>query len=628
MRDALGSAMVQMDLFPEVAEGDLRLRMVGLFCKNRWEWCVTEQACNAYGGVTVALYDTQGTDAAAFVIGQTEMRTIFISATEFDKVVEIKRNNPESCEKLENVVVFDPCTKEQEGEAEGVGLRLLSFSNLLEEGRKDIQRHRPPHPDDVATLCYTSGTTGTPKGAMLTHGNITGVVAGGMLVGIQVGPQDVHLSYLPLAHMFERVVQAIAFASGTAIGFFQGNTLKIVDDLKVLRPTIFPSVPRLYNKIYDKIIGGVRQAGGIKEAMFDRAFAAKQYWLQRNYIQYGFWDTLVFNGVKAKVGLDRVHLMITGSAPIAPHVMEFLRIVFGCPVVEGYGQTECGAACTVTDVGDQASMGHVGNPLPSAELKLVSVEDMEYSVTDEYHGRVVNEDGTVVNPGVRCYGRGEICYRGPTIFKGYFRAPEKTAEALDEDGWLHSGDIGMFDELGRLRIIDRLKNIFKLSQGEYVAAEAIENVYTRSDFVAQAFVYGDSFQSCLVAIIVPDADKLAEWAKQNGREGESMESLCADDEVKRTVFADMERVGVEGRLKGFERVRAIHLAPEAFSVDNDMLTPTFKLKRNVARDKFRQEIDAMYASGIGVVAGKSGLRQGEAAGAGEAAAGGGGASGK
>lgn len=199
------------------------------------------------------------------------------------------------------------------------------------------------------------------------------------------------------------------------------------------------------------------------------------YWLQRNHLTHGMWDKLVFNKVKARLGLDRCRLMLTGSAPIASHVLEFLRVVFGCPIAEGYGQTESAGVATVSNFDNQFEYGHVGGPLACCELKLVSVPDMGYNVTDTTHGRV-EKDGVVKSEGIPCKGRGEVCYRGGNIFPGYYKNPEKTAETVDEDGWLHSGDIGLWTMEGNLKIIDRKKNIFKLAQGEYVAAEKIENV--------------------------------------------------------------------------------------------------------------------------------------------------------
>jgi len=421
----------------------------------------------------------------------------------------------------------------------------------------------------------------------------------------------VHLSYLPLAHIFERLVQAALFMLGASIGFYQGNTLELTDDLTALRPTLFPSVPRLYNKIYDKIMAGA-QAGGIKTFLFNRAFAAKEYYLDHhNTVHHSVWDRLVFSKVAARVGLDRVRVLLTGSAPIAGHVLKFMRIAFSATLCEGYGQTECSAAATLTDPGDQASLGHVGGPLPCNEVKLVSVAEMGYTVADTVHGREVGADGAVINAGIPCAGRGEVCYRGANVFAGYYRDDEKTREAIDADGWLHSGDIGLWDANGCLRIVDRKKNIFKLSQGEYVAAEKIENVYIKAELVAAAFVYGDSLHSVLVAVVCPDPDAAKRWAAANGAAGSDLKALCGSKAFKAEVEKQMEAVAKEAKLQGFEKARQTTLESEPWTPD-DILTPSFKLKRADAQKKYQKEIDAMYVKAGDLVAGKSGLKQGKA----------------
>ena len=267
------------------------------------------------------------------------------------------------------------------------------------------------------------------------------------------------------------------------------------------------------NRIYDKLIGGVKEAGGIKQKLFEFAYDQKLQNLRSdNSYTHFLWDKLVFSKIKEKVGFDRLRIIITGSAPISGQVMEFLRIAFCCPVVEGYGQTENAAAAFITHVED-ATIGHVGHPVACNETVLFDVPDMDYLSTDKFHG-----DGEDKMP---CLGRGEICLRGPNVFKGYYKDPVKTAETIDKHGWLHTGDVGIFTADGKLKIVDRKKNIFKLSQGEYVAAEKIENIYLKSSFVAQNFVYGDSLQSCLVAIVVLDPDQTPIWAAANGLGGKS-----------------------------------------------------------------------------------------------------------
>jgi long-chain acyl-CoA synthetase len=321
------------------------------------------------------------------------------------------------------------------------------------------------------------------------------------------------------------------------------------------------------------------------------------------------WDALVFKPVAGRVGLDRCRIMITGSAPIAPHVLEFLRVVFCARICEGYGQTECSAAATLTSWSDQATKNHVGGPLAGNEVKLCSVPEMGYLVTDTVHDRQVDAaTGAVLQAGDKCFGRGEICYRGANVFAGYYKDPARTAEALDADGWLHSGDIGLWDSNGNMRIFDRKKNIFKLSQGEYVAAEKIEVQLAKSGFVSAIWVHGDSLHAFLVAVVVPNPERAAQWAKAAGKPAD-LAALCADADFKAAVLADLGAVGKANKLQGFELPKAVHLEATPWLPDGDarqLLTPTFKLKRVEARKHYEKQIDAMYAADV--IGGKAGLK--------------------
>jgi len=266
--------------------------------------------------------------------------------------------------------------------------------------------------------------------------------------------------------------------------------------------------------------------------------------------------------------------MLSGSAPISPEVQDFMKICFSCEFYEGYGQTENGAGSFLTLLGDTQS-GTVGVPLPMCEVKLVDIPEMSYTSKDKPHPR------------------GEICVRGYNVMKGYYKNPEKTREDLDEDGWLHTGDVGIFDDLGRLKIIDRKKNIFKLAQGEYVAPEKIENVYQKAKYIAQAYVHGDSLKSYLVGVMVPDEEILIPWCQQNGIPGSKLQDVIDNEAVKKFVFEDATKFVRANGLKGFEVCKAITLVAELFSLQNDLLTPTFKLKRNIAKTYFKDHLDRM-----------------------------------
>lgn len=288
--------------------------------------------------------------------------------------------------------------------------------------------------------------------------------------------------------------------------------------------------------------------------------------------------------------MDQLRFMVSGSAPLSANVMIFFRILLGIPIIEGYGQTEGAAAGTIGHPDDMETVGHVGGPTASTEIVLVDVPEMGYLHTDtEHHGQA-------------CRGRGEICIRGPSVFPGYYRDEKTTREALDDEGWLHSGDVGLWRLDGTLQIIDRKKNIFKLSQGEYVAPEKIENILLHSPLVAQSFVFGDSLQSCLVAIIVPDEEPLRAWLSSTADEKSLLlakapfTEICLSQIANTAILKDIARVSKDNGLHGFECVKAIHLEKTPFSVEANLMTPTFKLKRQQAQQRYEKEIAKLYAS--------------------------------
>eukprot|EP00742_Colponemidia_sp_Colp-10_P000272 GILJ01000306.1.p1 GENE.GILJ01000306.1~~GILJ01000306.1.p1 ORF type:complete len:692 (-),score=129.63 GILJ01000306.1:157-2187(-) len=588
MATKFASAFIHLNLAPRHPAGSEVVNgRIGLYSINREEWAILEIACNMQSIISVPLYDTLGPDAVQFIVNQAELETVCCSADKASLVVGCKSN----CPTLKYVVQYEKAGEAEKAAAQAAGVTLLDLDTLLHEGTSHPVAHNPPQPEEFATFCYTSGTTGDPKGAMLSHQCMIADVTGVRLMGADIVSDDVHISYLPLAHMFERLVQVACFYGGAAIGFYQGSPLKLLDDLMVLRPTLFPSVPRLFNRIYERIVGQVNAGGGMKKKLFWKAYAAKKEGLAHGTVVHGFWDKVVFKKVRARLG-GRIRLMITGSAPIAPEVMEFLRICFSVPVMEGYGQTECSAAATLTRPQD-TTLGHVGGPLPCNEIKLVDVPDMNYTSDDK------DEHG---NP----MPRGEVCYRGNNIFGGYFRDAAKTAEAVDSDGWLHSGDIGQWLPNGALKIIDRKKNIFKLAQGEYVAAEKIENAYATCPYVAQSFVYGDSLKSHLVAIIIPNEETLMRWAQSKGMTA-SFKELCADPEVSKFILEEMTKAGKQQKLRGFEVVRQIHVDSNPFTVENNLLTPTFKLKRNDAKKVYLDDINRLYATELPAAPDRGGL---------------------
>ncbi|XP_053368213.1 long-chain-fatty-acid--CoA ligase 5 isoform X2 [Clarias gariepinus] len=562
----LGSGLLHRGLEPSTKS------FIGIFAQNRPEWIISELACYTYSMVAVPLYDTLGPEALVFIINRANISIVLCDKQ--DKMEILLAN----CEKgltpvLKTIIVMDPFDAAVTERASKCTVEILSLKDVEALGKDHLRKPIPPKPEDLSIVCFTSGTTGDPKGAMLSHENVVADSASfvkSFESAFTPLPADVLISFLPLAHMFERVVQTVIYGAGGRVGFFQGDIKLLPDDMKTLKPTVFPVVPRLLNRVYDKIQSGAQTP--FKKWLLNFAVQRKHAEVKKGIIRNNsIWDRFIFHKVQESLG-GSVRVMVTGAAPISPSVLSFLRACLGCQIFEAYGQTECTAGCTISLPGDWTA-GHVGVPVPCNVVKLVDVEEMNYLASN-------NE--------------GEVCIKGKNVFCGYLGDPERTAEALDQDGWLHTGDIGKWLPNGVLKIIDRKKNIFKLAQGEYIAPEKIENVYIRCPSVAQVFVHGDSLQSCLVGIVVPDAEILPSLAEKLGVKG-SMEELCKNQQIKKAILSDLVKMGREAGLKSFEQVKDLHLHPEQFTIENGLLTPTLKAKRADLCKFFKQEIENLYA---------------------------------
>ncbi|XP_072883824.1 LOW QUALITY PROTEIN: long-chain-fatty-acid--CoA ligase 5 [Hemitrygon akajei] len=544
---------------------------IGVFAQNRPEWIISELACYTYSMSVIPLYDTLGPDAIVYIINKAEISTVICDKT--SKAITLLENCEEKrISHLENIILMDRFDDVLKERGDKCNVKVFTLKEVEDLGRENHRKPIPPKPDDLSVVCFTSGTTGDPKGAMLTHGNVVANSAAFFeMMGSTFVPSsdDISISYLPLAHMFERVVQTALYCSGAKVGFFQGDIRLLPDDMKTLQPTVFPVVPRLLTRIYDKVQAECQSP--FKKWLLSIAISRKQAEISRGIIRNdSVWDKLIFSKVQANIG-GRVRIIVTGAAPISPTVLTFLRAALGCPIFEGYGQTECTAGCTFSMAGDSAA-GHVGPPLPCNIVKLVDVEDMNYFASN---------------------GEGEVCIKGANVFKGYLKDPERTSEAIDAEGWLHTGDVGKWLPNGTLKIIDRKKNIFKLAQGEYIAPEKIENVYIQSSLVAQVFVAGDSLQSYLVGIVVPDPEVLPEFATSKGFKG-SYEELCQIPEIKKAILDDLVNLGKQAGLKSFEQVKDLYLHTQMFSIENGLLTPTLKAKRLELNKFFKKQIDHLY----------------------------------
>lgn len=566
---------------------------IGLWCQNRPEWQIADLAAMSQGLYTISIYDTLGPDTTEFIVNHSEMKCVVTSINHVATLLKLKPRLPT----LKIIICMDPLDAgERPGESKGdilnaiaadQGVNIFYLKDVEVIGEQNPRPYNPPTPEDIITINYTSGTTGNPKGVVLTHRNAIGAASSSLTITKQTG-NDVICSFLPLAHIFQRVGEHCALWGGCAIGYFHGNIQELVDDLKLLRPTVFSGVPRLYNRFGGAVKAATIQASGIRGSLSRHVVSTKLAALEgpNATSQHFFWDRIWSRKAAAALGLDRTQTMVTGSAPIDPSLQNFLRVVCSNDFVQGYGLTETYAVSVAQLPGD-CSSGNCGASAPSSEFCLESVPDMEYFCTDKPRPR------------------GEVLLRGPTRFREYFRNPEETEKCLDADGWFHTGDIGEVDEMGRLRIIDRKKNVLKLAQGEYISPERIENVYLANcNWLATAYVHGDSTQSCLVGIFGIQPDQFALFASKvlgkqiSDSDVAAVKEAAENPKVRRAALKELDKAGKKAKFNSYEKVKALRLLIDPFTIENELLTPTLKLKRPQTAKMYRNLIDQCYEEAL------------------------------
>ncbi|KAG2410863.1 Long chain acyl-CoA synthetase [Vigna angularis] len=416
---------------------------------------------------------------------------------------------------------------------------------------------------DVCTIMYTSGTTGDPKGVLITNESIITLLAGIdkvlMSCNEKLSEKDVYLSYLPLAHIFDRVIEEAMIMHGASIGFWRGDVKLLLEDIGELKPTIFVAVPRVLDRVYN---------------VFPILNLINRFESENFYRGLHETDSVQFRLLIVKQGLGgRVRIILSGAAPLSKHVEGYLRVVTCAHILQGYGLTETCAGTFVSLPNEKDMLGTVGPPVPYVDVCLESIPEMGYDALGDPP-------------------RGEICVRGSTVFKGYYKREDLTKEVMT-NGWFHTGDIGEWQPNGAMKIIDRKKNIFKLSQGEYVAVEHLENIYVQASVVDSIWIYGNSFESYLVAIVNPNKQAIEKCAEENHITAD-FDSVCEDSRTKTYVIGELVKLAKEKKLKGFEFIKAVHLDPVPFDMERGLMTPTFKKKRPELLKYYQNTIDDMY----------------------------------
>ena len=545
--------------FHSKISGDFKF--LGIYSKNRIEWIMAYLGSHANSVTVVTIYDTLGEKAMEFIFKQTELESILIEACSLKNILKLVKEKKTN--KLKNLIVVDSEDEPQLlEELKSLGINIYTFDEVVEKGKNEGKNIilEPAKPETICTICYTSGTTGNPKGAMVTHEALESTINCMDHTGFEYFENDIYLSFLPYAHIMETLIFALIMTHGRTFALYSGNPRNLTEDAQILRPTIMTSVPRIFQRIFEGIQKEISKQSKLTQTIFNKAIELKiKDFKESGILTNPFLDNLVFKKIRAILG-GRMRFMLVGSAPMDPYLMNFLQCALSCKIVEGYGQTENCAGVLITSQYDRICQ-HLGGPGWNEELKLVDVDDLDYHSTD-------------VDPetGISC-PRGELCVRGPLLFKGYLDDEENTKLALDKDGWLHTGDVAMVltSHGNAIRIIDRVKNIFKLQQGEYVAPEKLENVYVDSEFIEQIFVYGDSYKNHLVSIIVPNKAKVVYFLKSIKIEcnKDNCQEYFENEELKKEILKDIDSFAKKADFKGFEKVKNIYLSREPFTVEND-----------------------------------------------------------
>ncbi|MBB6048666.1 AMP-dependent synthetase/ligase [Armatimonas rosea] len=528
---------------------------VAIYAENQPNWVITDLACHALGAINASIYPTLPPPQVAFIVNDSTAKVLIAGNA---KLLANARIAQAECPSLSQLVVMGSVA---DGDA-------LSFTQLEERGKthpfgpgeyeaswKGVQ------PDDIASLIYTSGTTGDPKGAMLTHKNFTSNAINGLALfskgGVTITADDTFLSFLPLSHSFERIGCYLAIGSGATTAYSEG-VKTLADEMKTVQPTVMLCVPRLWEMMQERVLAAAEKAGEMRFAIFTKSLEAAKECIREEQagrhpsmalnIQRATGEKLVFPKIREEFG-GKFRLLVSGGAALNPETALFWRAL-GMNLVEGYGLTETSPVISI-------------NPGHAARIGTV--------------GQVINEGEVKIAPD------GEICYRGPNVMKGYWKNEQATRDMIDDEGWLHTGDIGTLSADGYLKITDRKKDIIVLANGKNVSPVPIETKIKNSPFITEVVLIGDK-QNTITALVVPNKEKLREAGFTEADDN----ALLALPEVKKKIKSEIDAHSTA--LADFEKIKKFTLINAVFSIDTGELTPTLKVKRKVILQKWAKEV--------------------------------------
>jgi len=542
-----------------IALGVEKSDKVNIISYSSFKWVLTDLGITSMGASTVGIYHTNLANDCKYIINHSDAVVVFAEdETQLEKILEIRDEIPD----IKKVILMDGSFNREEW--------VINYDDFLELGKDipDAELDRMTNnvmPEDTATIVYTSGTTGVPKGAVLTQENATFAPASA-LACLDIYEDDTSFLFLPLAHIFARTTVYAYILAGVPTTFARSMDT-IVDDIKSARPTSFNSVPRIFEKVYSKVVSGAEAKGGIALKIFTWAcnvgYKVSDLKLENKSIpfflslKYGIATKLVFSKLQAALG-GNLRWCISGAAPLEPSIAKFFHAA-GILILEGIGMTE-NMSFTHVNRYDNYRFGWVGLPGPGVEQKIA-------------------DDG-------------EILLRGKNIMKEYYKMPEETAETITPDGWLRTGDLGMIDEYNFLKVTGRKKELIITSGGKNIAPSAIEGLMVTSKYINQSCVVGDR-RNFLTALVTMDADNVTEYAKSAGISYNDINDLITNREIVNLINSEVEVINRD--LASFESIKYVSIVPE-FTIENSLITPTLKLKKSVIMEKYKNEIDDMYMS--------------------------------